>query len=119
MAILNCGQWNKSGDEGSLEVIMQRIVLSYWSGSEWEGTEVTECLHYESAEALYCELEAAIIKYLAERDAHGRYPLGEFEIAGKSFVLSDFLRYDAEIKKPVINMPDIQTLDEWFASKVT
>jgi hypothetical protein len=45
---------------------MMKIVVTWWSGSSHEGGEITTCLMYESAEALYVHLEAAVKQYVAK-----------------------------------------------------
>jgi hypothetical protein len=44
---------------------MERLVITWWSGSEWEGNEVVECMYYSSAEALYCDLEEKVKEHLS------------------------------------------------------
>jgi hypothetical protein len=146
---------------------MQRIVVTYWTGSDYDGGDVVLRLKYESTEALYVHLEEAVQKYLKEDEAYqakmkvfqdkmkpvndqwrkvyrsGKksvqqqekedrvrkqleevreqyYPKEpgphsqEVTLGTWKFRPGDFIRWDEKLKKSVVNMPTIQTLDEWF-----
>jgi hypothetical protein len=92
---------------------MAKLVVVYYIGDDctWSA-EQTQPLEYESPEALYVDLEAAIKLYLSD-------PLnekGDVRFGNIEFDLSWFINCSEQSGKLVhtINMPEILTLDEWF-----
>ena len=39
---------------------MEKFVITYWEGSEFEGCNMTRCIEYSSAEVFLCIFEDAI-----------------------------------------------------------
>jgi hypothetical protein len=106
---------------------MEKIVVTWFGGDEYyySSTKVI-CVEYESVEALYCNLEEAVQKYLDECVARIDNNVdSNVAVGGIKFELSEFTRSEKEgegkkiVYKRVVDMPEIFELQEWFRQNAT
>lgn len=88
-----------------------RLIVTFHSGSCYEGTDITFPAEYESAEALYCDIETAC----KQAKASGKHT---FSVGDREFQVSDFydpIGDDVSDGDPDAYIePEIYTVDEWF-----
>lgn len=94
---------------------MERLVMIINIGDGFTfSADRTLPVLYESAEALYCDLEKEIeVAFDKLKNEHRPWAQRfEFTIAGYEFNVDDFLEKGTD--RTEVMMPEILTLDEWY-----
>jgi hypothetical protein len=98
---------------------LEKLVLSYTQSDGFTfACEVHECIEYESAEALVCDLE----DYLRAKLEGGMFDCGKAEMFEKlELEPRDFFSYKSNAHKTSSwifnNPPIILSLDDWFENR--
>ncbi len=98
-----------------------KIVIEYYSGSEYEGSHLVECLQADSCEEVYCKIEENVQNYInswKNLSLPEIYKNERFIIYGKEFSASDFTSFNKKDKTRVFDPPGIYELNEWFELKL-
>jgi hypothetical protein len=125
---------------------MQKLVIEYYSGDEFEAYPWIECVEYDSPEAFYVDFENIcketfykyhdISKKIAEMSSYkerleyfktnGCIKI-EFIFCGISWISNNFFYKDKEVSKTNKDIkliyryrpPDITELNKWFEDKIS
>lgn len=95
-----------------------KLVVSYYTGSTFDGTNIDIPIEYESAEAFIINLEEMVDNYYKEWlkfiDRKCTFPSPIGYLGNTEFYLTDFI--DQKTGKKYL--PGVQTLDEWWQSNL-
>jgi len=125
-----------------------KLVITYYSDSEFEGQTIVECLEYESEESFCVDFEKACwsIFNLVQKYRENSEQWRKDKITGKKltslelpkYIGSDFVFADvkfdctnfiwrsekrenggkAKYGEPEFHIPEIEELEKWFARKI-
>ena len=109
---------------------MEKLVITYCDGDEFEPQDFLYCVEYESAEAFYYELDEKLKclfeKYKAKTNYfETRFIFCGIEFDGRHFFHRIEKRFrdkngKAQVKIELIyKPPQVRTLDEWFAERLS